>query len=34
MPGYPLVWCPINDSHNNGGTLSAIGFWKFWTALP
>ncbi len=33
-PGFPLVWCPIPGGHNNGGTLSAIGFWKFWTALP
>ena len=34
MPGFPLVWCPIPGGHNNGGTLSSIGFWKFWTALP
>ncbi|HEX3851535.1 MAG TPA: hypothetical protein VHW01_11245 [Polyangiaceae bacterium] len=34
MPGYPLIWCPIDDVHNNGGKLSQFGFWKFWSALP
>lgn len=34
--GFPLVWCPIDDGHNNGlkGNLSNIGFWTFWQSLP
>ena len=34
MPGFPVIWCPIDDVHNNGGKLSQFGFWKFWSALP
>ncbi len=31
---YPVVWCPIDAGHTDGGDLSAKGFWKFWSALP
>lgn len=31
---YPVVWCPIEAGHTNGGNLSSEGFWQFWSALP
>jgi polyhydroxybutyrate depolymerase len=31
---YPVVWCPIDAGHTDGGDYSATGFWKFWSALP
>lgn len=33
-PAYPVVWCPIDAGHTDGGDLSRQGFWKFWSALP
>jgi poly(3-hydroxybutyrate) depolymerase len=33
--GYPVVWClTMGQGHSDGGNISAVGFWKFWSALP
>jgi poly(3-hydroxybutyrate) depolymerase len=35
MTGYPVVWClTMGMGHSNGANVSAVGFWKFWSALP
>jgi polyhydroxybutyrate depolymerase len=31
---YPVVWCPIDATHGDGGDYSSKGFWKFWSSLP
>ena len=32
---YPVVWClTMGQGHSDGGVISSMGFWKFWSALP
>jgi hypothetical protein len=32
---YPVVWClTMGQGHSDGGMISSLGFWKFWSALP
>ncbi|HVJ21448.1 MAG TPA: hypothetical protein VM686_38820, partial [Polyangiaceae bacterium] len=32
--GNDVVWCEEDTGHSNGGSVSAQGWWKFWSALP